>query len=210
MREIKFRGKDVETGEWRYGSLVKDGKDNYILEGKLYFSDDISGNFSGMYLVEEKTIGQYIGLKDKNGKEVYEGDILLGEKILDRASATSLDGFYHIAYLIEKKYCVVKNSGVREDEGKKQISKCVVCTYLDCVKENGEKENLDLNDYLNSVEVIGNIYDKPELILKELDGKKVEKIEWKSDLGFVIELEDGSIWASWDLKEFAELMGDEE
>lgn len=131
LRTIKFRGKSIYDEEWLYGSLVKIEKDRYAVIPPL--NDIEIGKSIGMYEVCLETIGQFTSLLDKNGKEIYEGDILL----------VGNDGYENIYNKV----------GIKDG----------------CFGYVGEVDGkiLPFCDYNVTEEIVGNIYDHPELIKEE-------------------------------------------
>ena len=137
-REIKFRATNRNTGEWRYGDLVHINAQRCIIQEKVNRGRD--NEFIGHPCTTE-TIGQYTGLKDINGKEIYEGDIIKG---LD----STKNDILHV---------VKWDNQTASFEG-----------YLIPFDKYLHKSPLSQNwlDFFDK-EVIGNIYDNPELLTEK-------------------------------------------
>ena len=121
-RTIKFRGKSLNTSMWVYGDLQQKGKKAFI-----------------EYEVNPETVGQFTGLRDKNGKEIYEGDIVK-----------------------------TKEFGIEIPNGKVSFNSVgydyFIINYIDGGFRLSNNHRCFLLCRGNHLEVNGNIYDNPELI----------------------------------------------
>ena len=126
-REIKFRAKTINTGNWVKSITISKG--TIKLKSRDYFFELDENRWVG---VDDKTIGQYTGLKDKNGKECYDGDII---KAIDCGIMSVRWSEKYASFALNKK---------------------------------GWGFNHFFGDVVdpNNFEIIGNIYEHPNLLIK--------------------------------------------
>lgn len=145
-REILFRGKRVDNGEWVYGYLFDDGyqKPRHVFVGGLMIDEykgtacdewDING--IDFYDVKPNTICQYTGLTDKNGKKIFEGDIVRYGEV-----------------------CGEVKFGLHESNW--QIGKYNQGFFVTFPKEYLLRN--ELGYWRNKIVVAGNVFDNPELL----------------------------------------------
>ena len=138
MREIKFRGKRTDNGEWVEGYYCKSyGRHNgYIYDYHSIYDYELGEH----YEVIPETVGEYTGLPDKNGKKIWEGDIVkhYNNAFQDRVDVKT--NIYEVKY--HEKYCYF---------------------YL-ARKQNNLLFDGNWSYYLKEIEVIGNIHDNSELL----------------------------------------------
>ena len=132
MRTIKFRGKPRENGKWYYGSLVYSDEIN----AAIYFQtgNGLVKTMDWVY-VNPETVGQFSGLYDCEGKEIFEGDII----------GCGNPRIKHLIFYNEKqgRFMAALDGDIENDFG-------VV--------------GLDDSRWVGSKKVIGNIHDNPELL----------------------------------------------
>lgn len=151
MREILFRGKRVDNGECVYGYYYESKISGcFILSPKIKVRKKDGVVIKDSFEVAEvfpETVGQYTGLTDKNGKKIFEGDII---------KAITLDtGMECLAV-------VCFGNFIDENNGDEYIGFYI---EFDGIKTTAAQ--LAMKECKNRIEVIGNIYDNPELLKVE-------------------------------------------
>lgn len=137
MREIKFRGQRQSDNKWIYGDLLQPTE---ICD--IYEISDCESIDGSRYDVVEDTIGQYTGLHDENGKEIYEGDII----------DFSYDMFVGNFNTFVAKGIVIFEEGA---------------FYVQCLENERltkDESYLLYTINIDTIEIIGNIYENPELL----------------------------------------------
>ena len=145
MQKIKFRGKRVDNGNWVYGSLIIEPN---LPEFKSIYSD-IRNTGKSKYLIYPidakegrakevipETVGQYIGIEDKNGKEIYKGDIVKARE----------------------------RNNISKKKHKQEVIFYYGCFMLAMLPNKIRLRNIAAPLMENDVEIIGNKFDNPELL----------------------------------------------
>lgn len=158
-KEILFRGKRVDNDEWVFGDLIASKNKYYIHpQGNSFQVDGVLSRLIVLHEVKSETVGQYTGLTDKNGKKIFTGDII---RYCDE------DCYYYPEDCTEFFGEVVQERGAfgigTQNELPLELENW--CNNDNFVSLWEIYWNLNCCDgELPMIEVIGNIYDNPELL----------------------------------------------
>lgn len=152
MREILFKAKRVSDGEWVEGYLGKFDNPDGTTDLIIVPSNEVCANGISWYVINENTICQYTGLTDKNGRKIWENDIL------------------RYSYDYENSHWL-KAKGLKNEDIKYSVGAVFWQAWRGlwavCGKGKSKACNQDVYKYSrnpNRVTVIGNIFDNPELV----------------------------------------------
>ncbi len=97
-KEILFRGKRVDNDEWVFGDLIASKNKYYIHpQGNSFQVDGVLSRLIVLHEVKSETVGQFTGLTDKNGKKIFENDIIADDEEYSTFENTrkGIVKFYH-------------------------------------------------------------------------------------------------------------------
>ena len=150
MREILFRGKRLDNGEWVEGfynhlPCGRFGADEHMIQTVLE-----NGKIGMLYDIDPSTVGQYTGLKDKNGKRIFEGDIIKADNGKQSSVSVVKFGDYYpeMFYKMLDMLC----------PGRQHL--LAFGFYAESIRKHEEM----ILFQSQCVEIIGNIHDNPELL----------------------------------------------
>lgn len=146
-REILFRGKRIDNGEWVYGYFYEECGATYIIEDR---QKETMLNRNTPNVIIPETIGQFTGFTDKKGVKIFEGDI--GVRYLDKGMSYTDGKTWRDYWLIEW----YKGGFITTISADYSI-------YLKKMIVVSSKPN-EFSKRFDEIEIIGNIHDNPELL----------------------------------------------
>lgn len=144
MRKIKFKGKSLINGQWVSGDLA------HSLDGKLnilgFVEEEGKIGFTGAHKIDSSTVCQFTGFLDKNGKEIYEGDVLRSDEYpYSCLGNNERDNYYAVVYYCEEGACFGTVTAKNPASNVRGIS--------DGILDDVSREKM------KSFEVVGNIHE---------------------------------------------------